>query len=300
MKMSSQSILRISYILLAGILLVSSDGCHVDPPPPPPVDDDITRVGKKQLAEGNQVWIAANSPATNNSFYIKGDTAKVISFKIERNEVDTLLAIQNSISGKDSSLRLRIFLTLDSTVNLPPATPQPVFRPILNLSTLSEKDTTFQSEASFKMDFLRMDIITYLDSLIKVLTPIVSPEKPINPKTALRLITAWDTLDQNRINTEMYEEGTRPTPQGRVRYYTFNRSDTYGALQKLRTNKEDLLYLHLGINNHPTDTIPFCTILHIDDPANFKDPTRIDLEDPPLFEFSAPCPRYCGNEDETN
>lgn len=296
MTISSPPILRISYILLAGILLVLSLGCPPDPPPSPD-NTEVNRVGEKKLGEENQVWINANSTTTNNSFYLNSDTdtTKVISFEIERDEVNSLLKTANNTTSGDSSLRLRIFLALDSIIKLPPATSQPIFRPFLNLATLNEKDTTFKSEISFEMDYLQMDIISYLDSLLKVL-----PEKRINPETALRLITAWDTLDRNKINTEMYEESSAPKRQERVRYFTFNRSDTYQALSKLKEKKKDLLYLHLGINNNPSDTIPFCTILHVDNPANFEDFKRVDLNDPPLFEFSAPCPKYCGNEDTAN
>lgn len=291
--MSHQPISLTFYLLLIGSILGLSACC--DPVEGSSKKDDtyVERVGEKKRNELNQSWINADLAITNRSFYIKEDSGKVISFKIDRNEVDKLLAIADQAENPDA-LRLRIFLTLDNHLDLPPKNLQPVFRPFLDLSTLSEKDTSFKSKISFEMDYLEMGIIAYLDSIINKFP--TSPDKRISPKTAKEFITAWDTLDRNSINSVMYE-ARKPIKRERVKFYTYIKSDTREALEQLKRKKEDLLYLHLGVNKNPSDTIPFCTILQIDNPDNIKYPERIDLEDPPLFEFSVPCPKYCGQED---
>jgi hypothetical protein len=245
-------------------------------------------ISKEKLQKLRKAWQDADSTDTANSFYLDPDQDKIISFKISRAEVDQLLDAAGSAAKQYLELKVIMAIDTQNTSNL--SISEPTFRPILSLLK-KKRDSVYQSEIYLEMDYLDMDIITYLDSIVKR----THTEIPINSEKALEFITTWTTLPKDSITSVMYESA-RMLKNQRVKYYIFSgATDVQKLLTDLNNNKEYILYLHLGLKQN-NDIIPFCPILHIDNPANFKSTElHYDASNPPMFEFSLPCPKYCGN-----
>jgi hypothetical protein len=280
---------KLLLILLCSFLLVA---CRNDSNEQYQKNADIQEASKKKQQQLIAAWLAAPMDSLDNDFYIATDTGKVLSFQIDSTDVDSLLAEAERLTG--DSLYLRVFMALDETAPNAGVKAEPDFRPILDLT--NEPSQTINDEMLFEMDYLDMHIIKYLDTLLKstTLSNSPGPDIPISIPQAKQFIVGWNGLPQAKIAKVMYADSV-PIGTERIKYYTFNSSDTKDALKHLKMRPNDLLYLHLGLNA-VTDAIPLCVILHLDDPARIADFADFDDQNPPFFEFAAPCPRACGNQ----
>lgn len=233
----------------------------------------------KKICEPNQTWLNADSSNLITYFSIYPDSPRVLSFQINSADVDSILQI--SAAAKDSVLfrvymSLNPFSSLDSNKNN-----EPTFRPILYL--VNTQKNALQSSTAFAMDYVDINILAYLANLPE-------PNISVNAKKAKQFITRWDALAQDSVYNTFYENAVH-TDTGRVRFYTFI-GDTEPIIDTLKKYPEDLIYLHLGVH-YETDSIPFRTIIHIDNPDNFADSITVTPGNPPLFEFASPCPKFC-------
>ena len=288
------------FMLLLGAFLLTNlfTACQPSAPVEPPINTGSPDVGiPEPLGDSLQSnWMAAAKSTIAEDFYIKGDSAKVISFQIKRESINDLLADIDELDS--TSLRLQIDMAL-AEVN--PAEFQEQkrsnFRPLLELAGSTNLSITV--DTVFEFSNIDMHILHYLDSLNSFLEPlpedIVSTMIPVSPDTVKLLIEKWVNTPKEKISSKIYEEDAPvQNDSTKLRYYTFNQSDTKKIIEHLKANPEDYFYIHLGVLLE-TDNIPMCTIIHLDDPARFESMT-FDIESPPFFEFATPCPRACGNE----
>jgi len=245
---------------------------------------DIGIIGNERQEELDQAWENADSSNLTNNFYVHRDSGKVLSFEIPRSNVDTLLA--QALKYSNDSIYLRVYLAADGFLELDSIIKEPVFRPILKIIG-NKKKVLAQDDFYFEMDYLNMDILKYLKSLDSIHTSL-----PVSIQNAITYISAWDSLPPNKIYGGMYENFISKSNE-RVQYYTFDNSDTKGIVKYLTDYPEDLLYLHLGIIVKE-GTIPFRTIIHLDNPENFEKRGHRDDMLPLMYEFASPCPKACG------
>lgn len=235
-----------------------------------------------KICKPNQRWLNTDSALLVNDFSIHPDSPKVLSFQIERSDVDTILQISKAA---DDSVLLRVYMSLIPLSSLDSmSNDEPTFRPILCL--INTQQDPLQKATAFKMEYVDINIIAYLDSLVK-------GDIKIPAKQALKFISAWDMLPQDSIYNVMYENANSYS-NDRVEFYTFDATDTRTIIDTLSADTTDILYLHLGVH-YEKDSIPFRTILHIDNPKRFS-PVSVDPRNPPLFEFAVPCPKLCGKD----
>ncbi|WP_020534695.1 hypothetical protein [Lewinella cohaerens] len=242
---------------------------------------------KEEICQPNALWLTADSNDIITYFSIHPDSPRVLSFQINRSDVDTIL--QLSKAAEDSIL-FRVYMSLDPLATLDStANNEPTFRPILYLVN-TQKDA-LESSTAFPMNYVDINIIPYLKKLNNNSSDTIG--KAVPSVEALEFITHWDTLSQEAVYNTFYENAI-PSDTGRVKFYTFL-GDTKPIIKALSEDTTDIMYLHLGVFNEP-DSIPLRTIIHIDNPKRFVSPITIDPNNPPLFEFAVPCPKLCGKD----
>ena len=222
-----------------------------------------------------------------------------------------------------SNCRLKIFMACDPNYD-PGEIPEikPAFTPLLQLEKLGP-EIGMPINHIYKCNWLFNSTVPITNQVFyeppaaasdhPLLTPPTSPlNNPslVSPKTAHLFLDEWCMTDYTDINN-LFSGMVYGSVQ-RVKSYTFLEEDLANIMALYQTDNEITICVHLAVIQPNVNTpFPFHIVLEARNPffapqspqssestnklqQSFKDAAEA-VDDSTFFEFSYPCPPYCGN-----
>lgn len=214
-------------------------------------------------------WVETEPKNLKHSFFFRTgeDSTKELCYRIDR-------ATVNKMIGQGFPLgSFQIFWGAKKSNFQGPSVETPNLVPIISLAS----DTSgFPSRTEYhEMQFSPQEIVCSQD--------------PIMCTTAQTFKNNWVRTPIDAVQSQLYPDRTFDCSEGFVQYFHYNSNDTNKILQFLGDNENHTIYLHLGaFNSSNPNCIGLCTIIHLYNPDGRKNQVQ------KFFEFSFPCPKYCG------
>lgn len=234
----------------------------------------------------------------DDNFFFDGkmkETDKVISFRLNPKQATAFFAeldeFKKAETQPENNVRIRIRMAFRGK-NGHKLEKESNVAPLLEL-IVDDKNPSgnFYPLRPFKSNFIPLFKTLYGD------TPRFG-DTPISIGKAKDLVESWEKIPVDNITEQLYFDNQNGVPDGRLKYYTFDVSDT-NAIYKYQSNlsgnkKPCYFYIHLG-QLQERGYAGLRTVIHLDDnpiSKNKKDRAVTD-DEPPYFEFAAQCPNHC-------
>ena len=241
-------------------------------------------------------------------YEVQGNEEKVLSFRMNKTQRDTFFQKLEQLVADSTvidSFRIRISMGLwnpqpvedeDSTTN---------FVPLLQFLVSKDNKDSLVYPAYPLLAFESKVDWTSFECSPDSTQLSTEPSILVSCPNAIKMLDRWLNLptDSASITKQLYINDpslTLPVMyelRYRIKYYTFSREDTkniYNHYHKLDSLGEPCYFhLHFGLLDRP-DRVPLRNILHLDDRDISRD-SILSATNATYFEFSRPCPKYCGS-----